>query len=280
MGLLLLLFSLLPGFVWLLFFIEEDTDSEPKKEILLAFIGGAAITIVVLFFQQQFIYLIKIFNIPDTQAMSWFGLAAIEEFFKFAIAYVIVSRSRYFDIPIDAMIYMVVVALGFATLENFFAIWGEYVQNEFLSAAAETALLRFIGATLLHTLASSIVGYYWAKAILHGKAFYNITIGLLIATILHTSFNCLISSGCTTISSSSPILFTVLLLVFAGFFVLNDFEKLKHPEKETVPFFKKRDDAEEEESTLKDHVFEYALWLSALGIILFWLILLFWSTFN
>ncbi len=241
MSLTILFLSLLPGFVWLLFFIEEDTDSEPKKEILLAFIGGSAITVVVLFFQQQFMSFLGTANVIDSSLSSWFGLAAIEEVFKFAIAFVIVSRSKYFDIPIDAMIYMVVVALGFATLENFFAIWGEYVNSEFLSAAVETAILRFIGATLLHTLASAIVGYYWAEGILHGKLFYRILFGLFIATILHTSFNCLISSGCASFGYSSPILFTVLLLVFSGFFVLNDFEKLKHHEKVTPPFFKKRD---------------------------------------
>ncbi|MDP1688733.1 MAG: PrsW family glutamic-type intramembrane protease [bacterium] len=245
MAFILLLFGLLPGFVWLIFYIEEDTDSEPKKEILLAFIAGFAITIVVLFVQTAFAFIASYVHIADYSLLSFLGLAAIEEFFKFAAAYLVVSRSKYFDIPIDAMIYMIVVALGFATLENIFAIRGEFNNTALLSTAAETATLRFVGATLLHTLSSAIVGYYWAKAILHGRFLYNISIGLVIATILHTSFNCLISSGCTSFSRESPITYTVLLLIFAGFFVLNDFEKLKHPEKNTAPFFKKREKAEQ-----------------------------------
>lgn len=240
MALLLLILGILPGFVWLLFYLEEDIDAEPKREIFFAFVAGSAITLVVLLAQQAFADFASSVQIADYSFGSFLGLAAIEEFFKFAAAYVVVMRSRYFDIPIDAMIYMVVVALGFATLENVFAISGEFRNAALLSAAAETATLRFVGATLLHTLASAIVGYYWAKAILRGKWLYFLSLGLVIATMLHASFNCLVSPDCSGLSRGSPLIYALLLLIFTGFFVLNDFEKLKHPDREVAPFFKKR----------------------------------------
>lgn len=240
MALILLFLGILPGFVWLLFYLEEDTDSEPKREILFAFAAGSAITLIVLYAEQAFAFLANLISVQEYSLGMFLGHAAIEEFFKFAAAYIVVARSRYFDIPIDAMIYMIVVALGFATLENVFAIGSEFRDTALLSSAAEIATLRFVGATLLHALSSAIVGYYWAKAILHGRWRYYLVFGLLIATSLHAVFNCFITPDCSGFFSSSPLLYTVLLLILAGFFVLNDFEKLKHPEKENIPFFKKR----------------------------------------
>ncbi len=237
MTIILLLLGILPGFVWLLFYLEEDTDHEPMREVFFAFLIGSAVTIVVLFAEQLFTILGRSAGIVQYSFMSFFGLAAIEEFFKFAAAYLVVSKSRYFDIPIDAMIYMVVVALGFATLENIFAVSGEFKDAAALSSAAETASLRFVGATLLHTLASATVGYYWAKAMLNGNWVKNITTGLLLATLLHAVFNYLVSV------EGASIIYPVILLTAAGFFILNDFDKLKHPEKLGVtPFFKKRVD--------------------------------------
>ena len=241
MATFLLILGFLPGFVWLLFYLEEDTDSEPKREIFFAFIVGSAVTIIVLYAEQAFAALASLASIAPYSLGAFFGLAAIEEFFKFGAAYLVVAKSKYFDLPIDAMIYMVVVALGFATLENVFAISGEFRDTALLSSAAETASLRFVGATLLHTLASAVVGYYWALAMLRGRWAYHLTLGLLIATALHAAFNCLITSQCSGFLGKSPLLYTMLLLVVAGFFVLNDFEKLKHPEKlDVAPFFKKR----------------------------------------
>ena len=54
MGAIILLLGILPGFIWLLFYLREDVDHEPKKEIFLAFIAGTGITIVVLGFQYLF----------------------------------------------------------------------------------------------------------------------------------------------------------------------------------------------------------------------------------
>jgi RsiW-degrading membrane proteinase PrsW (M82 family) len=88
----------------------------------------------------------------------------------------------------------------------------------------ETTILRFVGATLLHTLASGIVGYYWGKAIAK-KADYSKLVfkGLLIATLLHAIFNYLIIK-------SEPVALPLIFLIFVALFVLNDFEKLKLPD--------------------------------------------------
>ncbi len=151
------------------------------------------------------------------------GLAFIEEFMKFSAAYFAVGKSPELDEPIDAMIYMIVAALGFATLENIGAITNvaaAAAQGTLISSVFEAVSLRFVGATLLHSLTSAIVGYHWALGIAHKKVPQYIFSGFVIATILHATFNYLILNN-------ADVGYSVLFLLVIGFFVLNDFERLK-----------------------------------------------------
>lgn len=217
-----LLLGILPGFIWLVFYLQEDTDHEPKKEILYAFLAGTVVTVVVLFVQNFFNDVVApLVNIRDLSPIYLLVLAGIEEFFKFGTAYILLSRSKYFDVPVDAMIYMIIVALGFATVENIGALQGQLKETALLSSIIGTATLRFIGATLLHTLASALVGYYWAKGIITKHLFKSIVLGLLAATTLHAGFNYLV------LSDREQITYPILLLIIAAFFILNDFEKLR-----------------------------------------------------
>ena len=223
MGLLILALGILPGLIWLLFYLREDTDHEPKKEIFLAFLTGTGITIIVLGFQYLFNGLTLAAKIQPYSPLSLVGLAAIEEFFKFGAAFLLISRSRYFDVPVDAMIYMIIVALGFATVENIGALDSQLRDTALLSSVIGTATLRFVGATLLHTFASALVGYYWAKGLITHALLKNIAIGLIIATALHAAFNFLV------LQFQDRIIYPILLLVIVAFFVFNDFERLKGP---------------------------------------------------
>ena len=81
---------------------------------------------------------------------------------------------------------------------------------------------------MLHTLASGLVGYYWAKGILQKSLTKNILIGLTLATIIHTVFNVLV------LNLENRALYPLLLLIVTGFFILNDFEKLKNPSPEDL----------------------------------------------
>ena len=109
---------------------------------------------------------------------------------------------------------MIVAALGFATVENIAAAFNAP------DLTFETTSLRFIGATLLHTLSSGLIGYFWAKYLIFKKNEFWIQ-GALLAVLLHVVFNYLI------IRFEPVIIPTTFLIVFA-LFILYDFEKLKH----------------------------------------------------
>ncbi len=227
MEFLIVFLGLLPGFAWLFFFLKEDIHPEPKKMIAKVFIVGALFTFVALGFQIIFQKFTENLNIADFGIFSLFGLSAIEEIFKFLAAYLVVRKSKFFDEPVDAMIYMIVAALGFATMENIAVAFNMVYYNINIEGIIKVMTLRFIGATLLHALASGIVGFYWAKRLINYKnanrqsSPFILVAGLTIATVLHTIFNYLI------ILKENIFVYPIIFLIIIAFFVLYDFEKLK-----------------------------------------------------
>ena len=210
-----LILGLLPSFAWLIFYLEEDPHPEPKPLIFETFLAGALITFIVLGFQTVFNDWAGGFGIAQYGLLSFLVLSAIEEIFKFGAARLVIDKhAKDFDEPVDAMIYLVVAALGFAAVENIAA------AAKAQEIVFETATLRFIGATLLHTLSSGLFGYYWAKSILERNPARLFT-GFALAILLHTVFNYLILRY-------EPVVIPTTFLIIAALFILYDFEKLKH----------------------------------------------------
>lgn len=215
--------GLLPSLAWLVFFLKEDVHPEPKKMIAKVFLVGALATFIVL--QIQLILrdeILKNLSIAQYSSITFLFLAATEEIFKFLAVYLVVRKSKFFDEPIDAMIYMITAALGFAMIENIAVLSSIALFSEAISII----VLRFVGATLLHALSSAIVGYYWAKGIILSSVSgvkKNVWIfifqGLVLASLLHTIFNYLILK--------EVMIYSILFLITIALFVFWDFERLK-----------------------------------------------------
>lgn len=204
----------LPGLIWLAFFLQEDArHPEPKRLIFLTFILGGLVTFLVLPLQLITKNLFESLGFADNSAVAISALATIEELLKFFIVFVWISHRKDFDEPIDAMIYMITAALGFATVEN--VATAIRASNSF-----ELLTLRFIGANLLHSLASGIIGFYWAMGLKSGQLKKYLAIGLVAASVIHAIFNILMLSW-------GPGIRMLIFLIFIAFFVLNDFELIK-----------------------------------------------------
>ena len=213
-------FSFLPGLAWLFFYLQEDCHPEPKHLLLLVFIAGAASAFVAYFAQVYSIPFLNGAGIANYSPLSLLILAAIEEVSKFGAVWLAIHKNSEFDEPIDAMIYMVVAALGFATLENLGALTNHAPHFDGVGQILQTTSLRFVGATLLHTLSSALVGYYWSMCLRTFNTTRFLVFGLGAATILHAFFNYLILRY-------DDLSYALLFVVIAGFFILSDFEKLR-----------------------------------------------------
>lgn len=181
-----LLGGILPAVFWLWFWLKEDRlHPEPRTMIILAFAAGMLATACA-FPIEQFIA-----NHAQGGTMQLLFLWAIaEETLKYIAIYLIALRTKYFDEPIDAVLYLITIALGFAALENALFLINPLADGDALA----TILLgnfRFIGATLLHVAASGVIGlmlafYFYATPL---KRFVMGLVGLMLAILLHTIFN-------------------------------------------------------------------------------------------
>lgn len=202
-----ILWGIIPSLFWLFFFLTEDWDHpEPKRVITYVFLGGG---IAAALSAPPEILLQKI--LPDLAFTD--GLYSlllpfsfIEEFMKFVIVYFLVKGATYFDERVDGMIYMITAGLGFAALENVFNL----LNTPLL---AEVVLVRGIGATLLHALASGILGFHWVRN--------RLFLGLIAATLLHGLFNFMV------FQLQGFEIYASALLFFAAIVVFHDFEVLK-----------------------------------------------------
>jgi RsiW-degrading membrane proteinase PrsW (M82 family) len=190
--------GILPALLWLIFWLEEDKRRpEPRGRLLITFVLGMCATIAVLPFER------KVSEIWPGFTLATFALwAVIEEFFKFFAAYIGALRSRDDDEPIDPIVYMIVAALGFVALENTLFIIGPLVQPDLIPESAivqsiTTGQLRFIGASLLHVVASSTIGASLAFTFYKKRSTKRLSLvfGFLLAAFFHTAFNIFIYHG-------------------------------------------------------------------------------------
>lgn len=223
--------GLIPALFWLWFWLREDREKpEPWHLIALAFIAGMIVVPLVLPLQKAAI------EIYSNANLVWVWVI-IEELLKYAVALAVILWNKAVDEPIDLIIYLIAIALGFAALENALFVYNPLASGD-IAGTALTGVFRFFGATLLHVLASGTIGAFLALAFYKSNAakiLYGV-IGLVVATILHGIFNLTIMTD-----QGGEIILGVFLFVWMGIIILFlVFEKVKILEaRHTVPLTKK-----------------------------------------
>jgi RsiW-degrading membrane proteinase PrsW (M82 family) len=219
-------FGILPSFLWLQFYLRRDVRPEPKLMILKIFFYGMLFTIPAVFLEMAIFGKIQTLNFSPyviSILNFFFGVALVEEFLKFLVIQLKVLNNPEFDEPIDAMIYMIISALGFAAAENLLILF-PLVKPIFLGKIFEISLLRFLGATFLHALASAIVGFFIGLSFFEKKKRGGlITEGLTLAILLHGFYNFSIIE----MEKGTNLLIPFFLLLTSAIFVSFGFKKLK-----------------------------------------------------
>ena len=211
--------GLLPALLWLAFWLMEDRcEPEPKRYLFFCFLAGMAAVPLVLPLETA----ADIYLDGSQLLLAW---AVIEELLKFGAAYLAALRFRVFDEPLDGVIYLVTAALGFSALENALFLVDPASAGDALRMLV-MGDLRFIGASLLHVLASATIGISLALSFHQSAAKRRLAaaIGVILAVSLHALFNLLIlTSGCGKI-------FLVFLALWLGIVaLLFAIEQVKQP---------------------------------------------------
>ena len=208
----------IPSLLWLWFWLKEDSHPEPRSALISTFIAGMfAVPIAMIL---EYLVLLPAGLVGSFSFLVW---AFIEEILKYGAARKTAFCKSCFDEPIDAVIYMITAALGFASLENTLFIIKTFNDGGILSGV-DIGNMRFIGATLLHTASSAIVGAFIAFSLRKNKKNMkrNTIIGIVVAGLLHFAFNYLIieSGGGNILKVLMPLWFIIIVLIFI-------FEKVK-----------------------------------------------------
>ncbi len=234
-----LLGGVAPALVWLAFWLSEDKKRpEPRGVLLQAFLIGGLAVFVAFFLERPFLDIIGPltgttidFNLEP--ATWWFILTSaklilvwslIEEAVKYLAAQFSVMTRPDFDEPVDAMIYMITVALGFAAVENSLFLFDLLLKGQNDIYFLVTGQLRFLGATIVHTVSSAIIGAALALTYYRGRGYKVLAaiVGLATATALHAFFNFFIinNNGAATAQ-------VLLALWLATIFIIFLFERVK-----------------------------------------------------
>lgn len=185
---LALIGGVIPALLWLRFWLREDGDHpEPKAMVTLTFLAGM-VAVGIAYPLQKFV--VHFVNIEENTLLLLFLWALIEECAKIFMFLLVAYRSSDFDEPMDAVIYLITISLGFSALEN-----SLFLIDPISAGHGTMAIIlgnyRFIGASLLHVICGAVIGVFL------GLAFYRslkqrrdaMAAGLGIAILLHTAFN-------------------------------------------------------------------------------------------
>ncbi len=227
-----------PSFIWLLFYLQKDRHPEPNRMIIKVFLYGMISAVIAAAVEIMISNGIDaVSGVEGTVNYSFLifvlynflGIALVEEIAKFFVVKKIVLKNKEFDEPVDAMLYMIISALGFAALENILILapmGNSLLLSQIITKTLSTSAIRFVGATFLHALASGTVGYFLALSICYQKRRkFLVTTGILIASLLHGFYNFSIIEMFET-QNTSFVFIPVIILVTLLIFVLWGFGKL------------------------------------------------------
>ena len=209
--LLVLLFSLVPAILLVIFILYTDRKSkEPAKNIILCLLSGMLTIALAKYFETLIMPHIA------NNILLTYAWAAIEELSKMAIFFLFLFDNKYFDDIYDGIVYMSLIALSFAGLENIMYAFSEST----VSSSISLALMRDFTTIPLHVICGVVIGSYLSRASFSkdkGHKYINIFLAILVSTFIHGTFNNSMSLLSTiNVSNGSAInvlLFMVLPLV-------------------------------------------------------------------
>ena len=215
----LLLVTILPSILIVLFFVKSDRFKEPTKEIVKVFFLGILITIPAYFLNSYFSQIWYSTNASEGLISSFLTAAPVEEGLKLSVLYFFVYKMKDFNEPIDGIVYGVTVSLGFATLENIYYVY--LLADYFETTSMTLAILRSFSAIPAHAVFGIFMGYFFMKYVFIKKG-DNLIFAFLVPFVLH---------GCYNLFTSSNFLVSLILILIAWILAIRMFSSLKKTQK-------------------------------------------------
>ena len=216
----LLLVTILPSILIILFFVYSDRFKEPRGEIIKVFFYGILITIPAYFLNTYLdVFWYNNFRVSEGLISSFLTAAPVEEGLKLSILYFFVYKMKDFNEPIDGIVYGVTASLGFATLENFYYVY--LLADYFETSSMSLAILRSFSAVPAHAVFGVFMGYFFMKYVFIKKG-DNLLFAFVVPFVLH---------GCYNLFASSNFIVSLGLVLISWIIALRLFSRLKKTQK-------------------------------------------------
>lgn len=190
---LLLMLAVAPGLLisYLIFRIDKY-EHEPWWALTLCFAFGGAATVPTIRVERWLFGLVgeaPYDHILEVLFLAFVSVALVEEGIKYLVLVVGAYPGRFFNEPLDGIVYAVLIAMGFATFEN--VLYAD--RHDW-----QTMLLRAFTAVPAHLVFAIVQGYYVGLAKFRpAKRRVFLVRGFAIALLLHGVYDFLILQNWT-----------------------------------------------------------------------------------
>ena len=224
----LLLVTILPSILIILYFVQSDRFKEPPKGIIKVFFYGILITIPAYILNTYLSQIWMKTELTEGLISSFFTAAPVEEGLKLSVLYFFVYKMKDFNEPIDGIVYGVSASLGFATLENLYYVY--LLADYYQTSSMYLAVVRSFSAIPAHAVFGVFMGYFFMKYAFIKKG-DNLIFAFLVPFTLHGCYNLFVTSN----------FIVALLLIFVSWIVaLRMFSGLKRKQKRKSKEYEKK----------------------------------------
>ena len=230
MNTFVLLLAALPGvLISYAIFRADKFEREPAGALFLCFALGAVVTVPVVAVERSVLAALGTppYHLAQTLLLSFGLLAVAEEGAKFAVLRMAAFPRRFFNEPFDGIVYAVLIAMGFATLENI-AYAGRF--------GLQTAVVRALTAVPAHLAFAIAQGYYAGIAKFdpanQGRLLAR---GFVLSVLLHGAYDVLILQNWSR--------WLVALGTAALYMTLYFFSRLAQDQRDHSPFREPENDS-------------------------------------
>jgi RsiW-degrading membrane proteinase PrsW (M82 family) len=223
-----ILLSVVPAFAIAAYFWGADvTMREPLGTLLVTFLLGVLLAGFAAVLNSVASPLFEAIPLVGLALFFYLVVAPIEETVKWLAVRLYAFRTPEFSAVVDGAVYGAVAGLGFATIENTLYIGQEYLAaiesggGVFRETLQIAAVRTFAGPG--HVIYSGFAGYYLGLAKYNRENAGPIVVkGLVIAALIHATYNTLVGIVPTLLSALTgvgwPVAFIGFILVYDGVF--------------------------------------------------------------
>lgn len=179
--------AIAPGIaISLYIFYKDRYNREPLLNLVISFVLGALSIIPAIYIEKAAGRSFIDGSVTGVALFAFIVIALTEEGVKFAVMRTYSWKLKSFDEPLDGIVYMIMIGMGFATVENIMYVLS-YADH---GRGLEIGLKRMFLSVPAHAAFSVVMGYFIGKARFARKNKIRLQLyGLLAAVFFHGTYD-------------------------------------------------------------------------------------------